>query len=313
MQTRLRYGLLLVVLCGLLAYAFSSGALQQILTLLSPAPSDSRRAGPIVPSLVMKKFSPEEIQEIDALAPQQQAERLLTAATDHYEGAPAMIMSRMGNWRGVLERNEAWNKILWDARNSSDLRVRAAAIEVYLMENNLDKSPVVADQLIDDAQNDPENRPYDLTMLGMLANRGTETTRIHGVLKGFTLDPDEQTRFWAIESLAYLGTVDTIPDFLEVLRLDASPKVRERCAASLADAGMFTREQRMNAVPGLIDVAGDAAQNADTRNWAFQALQEITVNNLGTDAEAWRKWFGEHGKDRTEEFRHIEPYNVGNH
>jgi len=88
-----------------------------------------------------------------------------------------------------------------------------------------------------------------------------------------------------------------------VLRNDPSMDVRERGGCSLAKSGMLTREQRMKAVPGLIELAADTSVNDVTRSWAFQALREIANEPLGNDAPAWRNWFSAHGTERANQFR----------
>jgi HEAT repeat protein len=190
--------------------------------------------------------------------------------------------------------------------------VRAAAIEIDLLVMNLDKEPDSAGRLIDSASGAPANRPSAAYYLGMMANRGVETDRIHDLLKQWSHEPDEQTRFWAVEGLAFIGTEDTIQDFLDVLRNDPSLNVRERAGCSLAKSGMLTREQRLKAVPGLIEIADDSSVDATTRGWAFQALREITGEGIANDASAWRNWFSSHGTERAEEFRREQNQLLGN-
>jgi hypothetical protein len=69
---------------------------------------------------------------------------------------------------------------------------------------------------------------------------------------------------------------------------DAAPLVRERAACSLAESGMFTQEQRLSVVPQLVRYADDASLDAQTHGWAFEALRDITHQQLPNDAEAWR-------------------------
>jgi hypothetical protein len=54
---------------------------------------------------------------------------------------------------------------------------------------------------------------------------------------------------------------------------------------------MLNREQRMRAVPRLLDFAGDGALDDQTRSWVFQALRDITGESLPHDAAAWRAWY----------------------
>ncbi|HKF21296.1 MAG TPA: hypothetical protein VKE93_06980 [Candidatus Angelobacter sp.] len=99
----------------------------------------------------------------------------------------------------------------------------------------------------------------------------------------------------------------TIADFLEVLRNDPSLNVRQRCGASLAKSGMLTREKRMAAVPGLLEIAADNSQGDVVRGWAFRALHEITAQTIGNDAAAWRSWYEAHGSERVEQFHRGDP------
>ncbi len=231
----------------------------------------------------------------------------MMAAVNHYEGAAKMVMDRVEGWRGKLKKTDNWDTVDLAARYSSDLRARNAAIEVDLAVYGLGKDSASVDKLINDAPVNVGNRGFDFYMLGMLANRGVDSSRIHAALKDWAHDADEGTRYWAIEGLAFLGSDDTIPDFLDVLRHDPSLNVRQRCGASLAKSGMLTREQRMQAVPGLIEIATDGSVDATTQGWAFQALREITAEPIGNDVVAWRSWFADHGPERVEQFRRADP------
>jgi HEAT repeat protein len=72
---------------------------------------------------------------------------------------------------------------------------------------------------------------------------------------------------------------------------DPSALVRERAACSLAESGMLTHEQRLTAVPQLINYSDDSALDAQTHSWAFQALGDITKQRLPNDSAAWRSWY----------------------
>jgi len=273
----------------------------------SNSTTSANAAGITLPKLVMKPFPDSDKQAILAMPPQQQAEQLMSAAVNHYEGATDLMKERLSSWQGQLKKTPAWDRAELEARYSSDMRVRDAAIDVDLTILQLEKNAATVDRLISDAQANLGNRGYDLTMLGMLANRDVERDRVHMALRNWAHDPDEGTRYWAIEGLAYIGTEDTISDFLEVLRNDASLNVRQRCGASLAKSGMLNRVQRMSAVPGLLEIAADTSQNSNTRNWAFHALHEITAQSIGSDVEAWKSWFSAHGSERVYDFRRADP------
>jgi hypothetical protein len=67
--------------------------------------------------------------------------------------------------------------------------------------------------------------------------------------------------------------------------------VREHAACRLAQSGMLSREQRLTAVPQLIDYSADPSVDAQTRAWAFEALADITRQHLPNDSAAWRSWY----------------------
>jgi hypothetical protein len=248
------------------------------------------------------KLSEHNIEWLRTQPPQTQMEFLLGAAVNHDLGATKMIAEMLESWRGKLHPTERWTSLQDTALYSNDLRVRAAAIEINLVVRNLEKTDEAADRLMESAQKVPGNRPYAAWELGMLANRGVEKVRIHELLSEWIHDKDQQTRFWSVEGLAHLGTDDTIKNFLDVFRNDPALDVRERAGCSLAKSGMLTREQRMKAVPGLLELGDDPSLDTTTRNWVYQALREITNVNLPNDPATWRNWYSTHGADKTREF-----------
>lgn len=257
-------------------------------------------------SIPMKQFSDQELLNLKSLPPQQQAEQMMMDAVNHYDGATDMVMQRIDGWRGQIKKSPNWDVVEQAARYSSDLRVRDAAIEVDLAMNQIDKDAATADRLMDDMRTNVGNRGWGFYMLGMLANRKVEQSRIQSYLNEFAHDSDEGSRYWAIEGLAFIGTDDTIPDFLDVLHHDPSLNVRQRCGASLAKSGMLTHVQRMNAVPALIDIAADPSMDTQTLGWVYEALHEITGENLSNDPATWRNWYSAHGSEKAEQFRHFD-------
>ena len=256
------------------------------------------------------KLSEHNIEWMQTQPPQVEMEFLLSSAINHDKGATDWINKLVDDWHGKLRATQRWEDLQDTALYSNDLRVRAAAIEINLAVRNLSKTDETADRLIRSAEDRPGNRPFAAWELGMLANRGIEPERIHELLVKYIHEPDEQTRYWAVEGLAHLGTDDTIKDFLDVFRSDVSMDVRERAGCSLAKSGMLTRAQRMKAVPGLIDLADDSSLNATTRNWVYQALREITNLPLPDDSKVWRSWYEKYGAQRTQEFRQGESWSV---
>lgn len=296
----MRVLVLLVVFVGLTAFAAKSGAIQAVIDLILSGNNLPVQGSPV--PATHSKLSEHEIEYINGLAPQQQAEELMQAAVNHDTGATTMIMEKLSLWKGHLQRTKKWETLEQIALYSNDLRVRAAAIEVDLLTYQVEKDPQWVDRLIESGENVPNNRPFDSWVLGMLANRGVETQRIHDKLRQWMHDPDQQTRFWAVEGTALIGSDDIIPDLLEALHRDPDPGVRERGGCSLAKSGMLTREQPMLAVPGLIEIAADDSAGATTQAWAFQALREITNEPIASDLSAWRNWYDAHGRERTEQF-----------
>jgi hypothetical protein len=249
------------------------------------------------------KLSEHNLQWLKTQAPQTQMEFLLQEAINHDTGATELIPKYLETWKGKLKRTERWSSLEDTALYSNDLRVRAAAIEVNLVVNGFVKADETADHLLQLAEDDQHYRGWYEWELGMLANRGIAIQRVYDALANWTHDKDQQTRFWAVEGLAHIGSDDTIKQFLDVLRNDASMDVRERAGCSMAKSGMMTRVQRMKAVPGLLELTDDPYLNETTRVWVYQALREITDESLPNDPAAWRNWYSSHGEQRTEKFR----------
>ncbi len=256
------------------------------------------------------KLSEHNIEWVQTQPPQAQMEFLLSAAVNHDVGATRMIADMVGGWFGKLHDTPRWETLQDTALYSNDLRVRAAAIEINLALRHIEKTDEEADRLLETAHKLTGSHPYFAWELGMLANRGVAAERIHELLAEWIHDPDQQTRFWAVEGLAHLGTDETIKNFLDVLRNDPSLDVRERAGCSLAKSGMLTREQRMKAVPGLIELADDPSLDATTRNWVYQALREITNVNLPNDPASWRNWYSAHGVEKAREFGKDDSWSV---
>src|SRR5882762_2940196 len=240
------------------------------------------------------KLSDHEIEEIANLPAQQQAERLLERAVNHYDGALELIGKSVDKWFGQLEIQGQLASLLTTALNSNDLHVRAAALEVELAGYNLPKRAESADNLIERIRREPSARPWALWMLGVLGNRGVETRRAFVTLMDHRNDPDEQTRYWTIEGLSLLGTDETVAPLLEAFRTDPSPLVRERGGCGLAQSGMLTREQRLRAVPQLLKMTDDMTLDDVTRGWVFQALRDITGATISAQPDAWRAWWAQH-------------------
>ena len=233
---------------------------------------------------------------LDAMTPQAQAELLLDEAVHNEEGAIEDLDARAPAWRGYVQLTPKLSGELEPALNASDLEVRAAALEIYLAIYDVGKDPASFSSLEQRVSAEPEARPWGLFVLGALGNRGIESTSALRKLTSYADDGNEDTRAWAMEGLAILGTNEAIEPLLEALRSDSSSRVRERAACGLAEAGMFTHAQRMSAVPRLLDLAEDSALDAETHGYVFHALQDITRAGKGNDARAWREWWNQNGR-----------------
>jgi hypothetical protein len=241
-------------------------------------------------------LSEHEIEVLDEMTPQHQAELLLERSINHYRGANGQIAARVASWRGKITLDDRLDNLFRTALNSNDLRVRAAAIEVDLAARGLEKSRATLDRLEPDARTGGQGpRANALWDIGLLGNRGIEPERAAQILLSSIDDANDNVRYWAVEGLAYLGTDETIVPLLEVFHNDPSPMVRERAACSLAQSGMLSEAQRRTAVPRLLDFADDGSLDPETRKWVYQALRDITGQSLPHDSAAWRRWYASSG------------------
>ena len=278
----------LVVVAAFLALALATpaahAAWQQVAQFLS-------LLGKPVPASA-SVLSEHEIEQLDRMSPQAQAMLLLERSINHYKGANDQIAARVQQWRGKLKMDGRLNNLFVTALNSDDLRVRAAAIEVDLAARNLEKTSATVDRLEPDAYTGEQGpRANALWDIGLLGGRGIEPQRAAQILLASVHDSNVNIRYWSVEGLSYLGTDETIAPLLGVLHDDPSPMIRERAACALAQSGMLSEKQRRTAVPKLLDFADDPALDGQTRLWVFQALRDITGQNVPHDAAAWRNWY----------------------
>lgn len=249
-----------------------------------------------------------DFEAISHLAPQQQAERLLKLAMDRPDQSLGLIHKNLDSWRGHLEDTDQLFHLVLAALDSSDPRVRVAAVEIDLVANNLMKSPQSLAKLLNQIHNDPDSRYLALWRLGALGNRGVEPATVLNTLVRYSRDSNQQTRFWAVEGLAMLGTEESIDPLLTILAHDPAKQVRERAATNLARSGMLTGEQRLTAVPQLLNLLDDDSLDPETQNLVYAALRVITGASFGKDPGAWRDWWAHH--DSPEKPHHRVPKNL---
>ena len=234
---------------------------------------------------------PATVEAISRLAPQSQAEQLLERAIARDFESLDAINKKLPLWRGQLRNTDHLYDLVHTALNSDDMRVRGSAIEIDLTANNLDKTPDSVARLVQQLHADTGDRTMALWQLGALGNRGIEQKLVLAQLLHYANDRSEVTRYWAVEGLALLGTDATVDPLLDRFAHDSSARVRKRAGCNLAKSGMLTKEQRLAAVPSLMNLFDDDALDATTRSWVYGALRLITGAELGNDANAWRKWW----------------------
>lgn len=236
--------------------------------------------------------SAKDLGQLDRMKPQKQAETLLELAVGHSPAAVEQISSRVDRWNGKVQWNSQIATLTTAALNSNDMRVRESGVEVELAAYGLSKNSASLEYLLTTAEStDHAQKVWALWALGLMANRGVEAGRIVEVLVSHLRDTDPDSRRWAVEGLALSGSDSAIQPLLLTMHDDSSRMVRERAACSVAESGLFTHEQRMSAVPQLLNYTEDDWLDAQTKQWAFQALGDIAHQRLGNDTAAWRNWY----------------------
>lgn len=236
--------------------------------------------------------SAKDSHQLDRMKPQKQAEALLELAVGRSDGAVDQIASRVDRWQGKVKWDSQIATLTTAALNSNDMRVRESGVEVELAAYGLAKNSASLAYVMKSAESpNHAQKIWGLWALGLMGNRGVETDRVVQVLTTHLKDSDEDSRRWAVEGLALVGSAQIVEPLLKSMHDDSSATVRQRAACSLAESGMFTHEQRLSAVPQLLNYSDDPALDAQTHNWAFQALHDITGQRLPNDSNAWRTWY----------------------
>jgi HEAT repeats len=224
------------------------------------------------------------------MSPQQaQAESLLARMASGDSAAASQVLEESNRWIGTTERTAKANQLVNATLNQHDLRFRAAALQATLALDGVTRD---ADGLnrLELAVVDPSTQAWALWMLGALGNRGVEQSRIVQTLKVYLDKSDARTRSEAVDGLGIVGSDETVPILLGRFHNDSSPLVQESAARNLAEAGMYTREQRMVAAASFVEWMDDAQMSPQQRGWLAHALRDISGQNFGMDAAAWRQW-----------------------
>ena len=234
---------------------------------------------------------PLSLEVVSRLAPQPQAEQLLERAIARDFESLDALNQKLPLWRGQLRNTDHLYDLIRTALNSDDMPVRASAIDTDLVASNIDKTSDSVARLVQQLNADPDDRTLALWHLGALGSRGIEQKLVLAQLLHYVHDRNEVTRYWAVEGLALLGTDETVDPLLDRFAHDPSARVRKRAGCNLAKTGMLSKEQRLAAVPNLLNMFDDDALDATTRSWVYGALRLITGAQLGNDANAWRQWW----------------------
>jgi hypothetical protein len=226
-----------------------------------------------------------------SISPQQaDVESLLSRLASGDSKAANEILSESDNWIGRTRRTTKANQLVNVALNQHDLHLRGAALQATLALDGVSRDGDGLNRL-EHAVADPNTRAWALWMLGALGNRGVQQERTVEILKGYLDDPDAHTRSGAVYGLGTVATDETVHILLDRFRNDASPLVEESAAASLAEAGMYTHEQRMVAAASFVGWMDDALTSPQQKVWAAHALRDISGRNLGANAAAWQQWY----------------------
>jgi hypothetical protein len=253
------------------------------------------------------KLSEVEAELVAGMAPQGQAERLLQYAISHHLGATEEVKARVQGWHGQITSTPSLETLLDVARNGGDLRVRAAAIEIELAVMNIARTSAQVDALLRPIAASAKDARHEIYSLGLLANRGVETERIHNELRVLTRSEEYLVRYQAYAAIANIGTDETVGDLVDGFHHDPSSAVRiDGGGCGLAHCGMLTRAQRMLAIPGLIEMVEDKALDSMSVSYGYRALREITDETLPDNVQQWRQWYGLHGAETTDRFRRFE-------
>ena len=228
---------------------------------------------------------------------QASAEAILSRLATGDSAAADQVMAESDTWTGKTQRTPKIDQFLDRALNSPNLHAREAAAQA-----NLGLQDVPRDarglQMLEDAVGDSGRRAWALWMLGALG-RSVDPVHSTKIVGAYLDDTDVRVRATAVDALALIATDETIPMLLDRFRNDPSPVVQERAACDLAEAALYTHEQRMVAAASLVGWVDDALLSAQQRTWVVQSLHDITGAAIGSDAAAWRTWWAQNKHGRT--------------
>lgn len=227
---------------------------------------------------------------VEALPPQERAERALELTINRHQGAAEYIMQTAQSWRRQIQPTATLTSLLTTAMNAPRVEIRMAAYELHLAQFNLDKTPQQVDHLLARLREDPRGSgPWALWSMAVIGARGIDRERVFNELLMATRIDDEYLRRWAVDSLARFGGVEVIDPLLEFAEHDPSPLIQERVFCGLAQSGTLHIAERYEALPGLLAILESPQSGKQTRDWSYQALREISgLYAVSEKPEAWR-------------------------
>jgi len=269
------------------------------------------RPNPVSRRVFSAPMADADVERVLALPAQDQAEELLERAIGHDGRALELFEQHVEGWTGHIRMSDRMRQLEQRSQFSKDLRVRYANADINLALDGWQKNERAADLLIERARTDQHYRAAAVYFLGMLAGRGVDYDRIHGVLLEYARnDKDATVRQWAVEGMRYLGKDEVLDELFTSFTEDPSSSVRDRAGCNISDCGNFLRKQRMRMVPKFIDLVMSSRTNSQMRGWCFLTLQEITDEKLPADAIAWSRWYQEHGAEKMVEFERLDWWQV---
>ena len=311
-QARVALALGIAVLSGMFAFGFlirSSSVKNR-----APRPHTTRRVTATkspIQSVNYSALTDTDVQRLQGMPEQAQAEELLERAIRHDSRALDLFEQHIGIWLGDVKLSERMKQLEWRSRFSTDLRVRYANADLNLAMDGWAKNDNTVDLLIAKAKSDSAYRQAAVYFMGMMAGRGVGYARIYPVLVEYARDdPDANVRQWAVEGMRYLGTDEALDVLFESFTHDPSDSVRDRAGCNISDCGNFMRKQRMRMAPKFIELAEEPQTRPVMRNWSFMALREITDENLPGDGSVWRDWYTHHGAEKMTEFEQMDWWKV---
>jgi hypothetical protein len=224
---------------------------------------------------------------VEALPPQERAERALELAINRYAGAAEYVIATAPGWRGQIAASERLAALIETALSAPRIEIRMAAYETYLAQFGLDKTSAQVDALLARLREDPQGAgPWALWSLAMIGARGVERERVFAELLLATRVDDDTLRRWAVDALARLGGVEVIEPLLQLATDDRSALIQERAFCGLAASGTLHLAERYEALPGLLRIAADPQRSAQQHAWSYQALREISGLYDGAETPA---------------------------